>query len=209
MNCRENEKGFVTGQYYGYWAESSFEYSFHSNGIFSVQTGGHIGNIKVTGEYAKIDTIILLHPYTNWPTEVGNPFNKLILDSSNKCLKDLYNNYYCKDIHEAGRIAMAHEEIDQEIRGRILELEKVKELTNVYNDDLEYGLDNLQLHHQGLVLIRNEEYHHYQLRQRGLKGPKFLSKILLEYLVNFDSSRIIVNEVSDDSLIQRIVIEDI
>lgn len=50
----------LSGTYNGFWYETSFEFTFQTNGDFVMETDGHSGQTTTHGEYVMLNTTVFL-----------------------------------------------------------------------------------------------------------------------------------------------------
>lgn len=200
-SCKENKLSH--SKYIGLWAETKFEYIFNSNNEFIFTTSGHFGQTKSFGKYAIIDSIVLLHSYTDWNLYHGVLKNRLIIKKEFECLQDLDNNYYCLDTETLNFLIEQEEGVLGRIKKRLLEQEEVREIISKHTGQSESKIDQPYFAYEGIVLIDNNQYHSFQLRKINHNPDilRFFTNIQNQnYLVNLKKNLIYKHHSRGDSI---------
>lgn len=81
--------------YTGYWAETRMTYEFSVDNAFTFTTAGHYGHTTTSGRYAIIDSVILLHPFSDNTLRAGVLKPRLFIVDPRGCIRDEEHHYYC------------------------------------------------------------------------------------------------------------------
>lgn len=85
----------ISRTYTGFWAETRMTYEFSLDNAFTFTTAGHYGNTTTSGRYAIIDSVILLHPFSEKTLRAGVLKPRLFIVDSPGCIRDEEHHYYC------------------------------------------------------------------------------------------------------------------
>lgn len=116
-----------------------------------------------------VDSIILLHPITDWDLQQGVLMPRLILTKRNTCFYDLRKNYYCIEGTNRAALFTTHKKRIKSFKKRLLELELVQQALNEYPEPQtarEY-LDYPKFEFQQIMFIDEKVYYKLSLRNDG------------------------------------------
>jgi len=97
ISCKSEENpNTFSGEFNGYWAETSWHFKFYSNYKFKFKSIGHYGKVESKGEYVrKQDSLFLISVDTNLIRD--GVVNSLYLIDGDSCIIDYKLKYdYCK-----------------------------------------------------------------------------------------------------------------
>lgn len=187
-----------------YWAETEFEYFFYPNQEFVFKTEGHFGNTESRGKYAIVDSVILLHPYTDWNLHHGVLKNKLIIRKDIKCLRDLQNNFYCTNFKDYNYITEREYILKDSIENRLFQLKEVKKITDQYPSFSKFKRGHPRFYYSGLVMIKNKQYHWFHLEEENKSEdsllPQYRRVQYKNYLINLNNNTIYKHHFYKDSI---------
>ncbi len=200
-SCKEDK--LSRSKYIGFWAETQFVYIFKSNNEFIFSTEGHFGNTKSYGKYSIIDSIVLLHSYTDWGLFHGVLKNRLIIKKELECLQDFDNNYYCLDTQVLNFVIEKESDLMEKIKEILLDQEEVRKIISKFSDHSKPINIHSLFAYEGIVLIDNNQYHSFQLRKIN-DDPniyRYFTNIQNQYyLVNLKENLIYKHHTRGDSI---------
>lgn len=198
------QAGNLSGKYAGYWAETYLEYEFFPDHKFIFTTEGHFGVTETKGKYAVIDSIVLLHPFSDYTLRQGVLRQQLVIREKTRCLSDYGNTFYCKDSIALQEIADVKWRLMDSIEGRILKLDEVVQITDTFPDYQRYDPRSPYFEFEGIRLLNAKEYYNYQFQVRN-EGPGRLRTPYhyfhnQEYLIHVSDNKI-YRLINGDSLV--------
>ncbi|MEM8528213.1 MAG: hypothetical protein AAGG68_26450 [Bacteroidota bacterium] len=186
----------MDASYEGMWHESIFEYIFKPNGSFTFKSYGHYGNTTTKGKYVIVDSVILLHPLTDWDLQQGVLMPRLILNQQHSCFYDFRKNYYCINEEDRKPLFTAHREKLEAYEKRLLELEEVQQALNGYPEPqtVTERMNYPKFEFQGTMFLDENIFYKMSLRERNLEalyGKRTLQ--YQSYLLNEEQNEIYQN----------------
>jgi hypothetical protein len=163
-NCGNNHPS-LSGDYSGFWYDTSFDFTFRPNGEFEMETGGHFGQTLTTGKYSMIDTTVFLLPDSDnvLQNNFGISFYKLIYHPSNGCLTGFDNHVYCPTEERTWKLAEkrhARMDRDQEF---LLNLLEVKNYVLTQTDTVVDFLSRPRIEFERIRTLKQKHYKEYRL----------------------------------------------
>lgn len=202
FSCKEHkisEKKFT-----GFWAETTFEYSFRKGNEFNFVTEGHFGNTMTTGKYSIIDSIILLYPYTDWNRFHGVLKTRMIYVDQMNCIKDFENRFYCEDLDAINRTNESVERLKSRVIKKLLSVRDVSKKYEEFCDKVQKEFSYLHFDYEGIILIDNRQFHSFQLKKKNesykLSPMPYLNVQHQLYLVNLEDRVIYKHHMREDSM---------
>ena len=93
--CSSGGESGVSGEYFGFWAETIWSIKLSDNNTFKIESEGHFGNTKAEGKYSLINDTLILDLPENSAIAKYTDHRKFITDD--ECLVDVESRYdYCK-----------------------------------------------------------------------------------------------------------------
>ncbi len=97
IGCKpEKESANFSGEFNGYWAETSWQYKFYSNNEFVFKCEGHYGFMESKGIYERRQDSLFLLPIDSHSKKHGVE-NSIYLIAGDSCIIDTeLKHEYCK-----------------------------------------------------------------------------------------------------------------
>ena len=194
LSCSQ-ERTQLNKRFEGYFAETTWRYSFEADGKFTFQSEGHFGNSTVNGTYVFADSTIFLSPETEWGVRNGVLKTKLKIISP-ECVRDYDGNYYCTSIDSVNTYVDEEMTFQSKVIAILDGTSAVKDerlkIINAKTDDLM----DVEIRYGGIIVIKNEEYHFFHLNESSLQE----TTTHLTFVVRKDPLEIYQHSSRGDSL---------
>jgi hypothetical protein len=191
-----NDQPILSGTYFSYWYETSFEFTFLPNGNFKMETGGHFGETTTTGRYAMLDTIVFLLPDSDdvLHNGFGIYVDRLIYRPKENCLQDFQSHVYCSTEPDYLVIAEREYNVMQKIEERLMNLPEVVQYIETRTDTTVHWVDRPKMEFRGIRTLRQEYYFEYMLKiskeVREADDPYFVNAYIRPFLVSVPNNMI-------------------